>query len=501
MMNTENTWCKALGIEVPHLEAVRGHSAANTYALLLVALLERGEPMPLTEVAKRFEEAGVAPAERALLSLKRCRPARPPIYRDGDLYSLDTHDSDADLWAFRLGLRPPRVPRLRLVRPEPEPLPSPDEPLTVAELQEAWRHGVTSEFSALRTAVCVLDAHDRALRPEEAVEFVAALSKWSMLRAASAKHWHRGAPIRVKEDGRWELDADHLAVRSARKAVRDRVEMLRRPGRTPPDPAVIRANLTIAEEKREAHARRLARLRRVIVHTFPARDPRAVVLLDVNRRQIETWFADEFDAAREKLAEYDLLVAVGVRGLLQSLDFDPGDRRLAELGPPQKTKKLNRQGRTLKITLDLLVRGSCEISRPFGDAEKMRGYLRDGKRTKLSRRLVADAKSLFALYQYGRLHGAVRLRWGFLDEMIRAPWVHYDELSLHRLVKRAWEQGAPLEIIVRSAPGWKDPWSRARRVYVQQQQHGWHWWLMDADGNTFEREEIQLIRLAGQDPE
>ena len=31
------------------------------------------------------------------------------------------------------------------------------------------------------------------------------------------------------------------------------------------------------------------------------------------------------------------------------------DQRLDELGPPQKTRQLNRRGRTLKINLDLLV--------------------------------------------------------------------------------------------------------------------------------------------------
>ena len=223
-----------------------------------------------------------------------------------------------------------------------------------------------------------------------------------------------------------------------------------------------------------------------------------VVLLDVNRRQIETYFADEFGAVRKKLAEYDLIAAVGVRGLLPSLEFDPGDRRLADLGPPQKTKKLNRWGRILKITLDLLVRGSCGISRPFGDAEKMRGYLRDGKRTQLSRRLMADAKSLFALYQYGRLHGAVRLRWGFLDEMIPAPWVHRDELGLYRLLKRAHEQRSPLDIVAGGAPGWENPWSRARRAYVEQEEGGWHWWLVDEQGIPFETNEVQLVRPAGR---
>ena len=72
----------------------------------------------------------------------------------------------------------------------------------------------------------------------------------------------------------------------------------------------------------------------------------------------------------------------------------PGDGRLAELGPSQKTKTLNRRGRTLKITTSLLVRGSCRISRPFGDEKVLHTYLRDGTSTKLRRRLEADAKSL-----------------------------------------------------------------------------------------------------------
>ena len=71
-----------------------------------------------------------APAHRALASLKRCKPARPPIYRDGTLYALDAYDDEVDLWAFRLGLKPPRAPAVAIARPDPGPLPSPDEPLT-----------------------------------------------------------------------------------------------------------------------------------------------------------------------------------------------------------------------------------------------------------------------------------------------------------------------------------------------------------------------------------
>src|SRR5690606_35838692 len=113
-----------------------------------VALLERGGPMTLEDVAARFAEAGVAAtAGEALASLKRCKPARAPIYRDGDLYALDPYDDEVGFWLFRLGLRPPRVAPLRIVARAEGPLPSADAPVTVAALDEAWREGVPGTWS------------------------------------------------------------------------------------------------------------------------------------------------------------------------------------------------------------------------------------------------------------------------------------------------------------------------------------------------------------------
>src|SRR4051812_34686935 len=74
-----NDWCRTLGIEPPRLESVANHRDANTFALLLVALLEHGRPMTLVEVAQAFENAGIAERSRALLSLQRCKPGRPPV--------------------------------------------------------------------------------------------------------------------------------------------------------------------------------------------------------------------------------------------------------------------------------------------------------------------------------------------------------------------------------------------------------------------------------------
>lgn len=204
MTISTNAYCAALGIPVPRMEDARSSPDANYYGLLLVALLERGGPLTLEEAASRFEEAGVASAREALDSLKRCQPARPPIYRDGKHYALDPHDDEADLWAFRLGLRPPRGQPLQVVRPDSGPLRTVDQRLTVPELDEAWREGISNSWSAQRIAVSVLDAHDAAMAPDEALAFVQARSQSSLLKADSAQYWRQCAAIRVRDDGRSE---------------------------------------------------------------------------------------------------------------------------------------------------------------------------------------------------------------------------------------------------------------------------------------------------------
>lgn len=491
-----NRYCEALGIGVPVLERVKDQRDANTYSLLLVALLERGEAMTLAEVAERFAAAGVAPAERALKSLKRCQPARAPVYRDGDRYSLDPHDAQLDLWAFRLGLRPAKMPRLSVVRSAPETPPDIDEPLTVAELDEAWHHASLNSWSSSRLVLAVLDAQGEAMAPEAVVASVAARSQWNSLSPDSKKFRSRRTTVHVRDDGRWEIGDDHGALLTARKAVRDRVQMLRRSTSPRQDPVMIEASRRAYERRRAAHAAELAALRRVLVHTFPANLPVAVVLVDVAESTIETFLEAELESARERLSGYDSIAAIEVRTTLRLLAFDPGERRLAELGPPQKSMTLNKRGRTLKITTALLVQGSCGIARPFGDPETMTAYLREGQTTRFRRRLEADAKSLFALYQYGRLHGAVRLRWGFLDAMIPAPWRHPDESSLYHLMQEVQKRGDALEIVTGSAPGWADPWSRARCCHVNLDAERYLLTLVDEEGFPVDERDVQLARLA-----
>ena len=95
-----------------------------------------------------------------------------------------------------------------------------------------------------------------------------------------------------------------------------------------------------------------------------------------------------------------------------------------------------------------------------------------------------------------RLHRAVRLRWGFLDEFIPAPWVHRDEPTLHDLEKSALAMNVPLEVVVGSAPGWSEPWSRARLAWVERDPNGWKNWLVGEDGTVIDEADVQRARLS-----
>lgn len=493
MVAVANAYCERVGISVPSLAAMRVHPEANTYAFLIVALLEHGRPMTLDEVARRFEAAGIACADDAYAALRRCRPARPPVFRDGELYALDPLDDELDRWAFRLGLRPPRVPRRE--PPPPPPRPPASQRLGVDELDTAWRAGVhLMSWSAQRIALAILDAHDRPMQPDEVVAFVAARTRWHKLVSGPTTFRRAGAAIAIGADGAWSIVPGAPELVMARDAVRDAIERLRRyPVRSTPEQ--IEESRRAVEKRRAAHADELAVLRRVIVHAFPARAPRIVVLVDVEQRELATYLDEQLADLGPVLERYEVLCGVDIRATLRKLAIDPRDRRLAELAPPQKSIRLDRSGRTLKITTAMLVQSSCGISRPFGDPDKLHAYLASGQITHLQHRLEADAKSLFALHQYGKVHGCVRLRRGSLDRRFPVPWHHHDEPTLYHLKREAHRLAMGIIAVVGSAPGWEDPWSLARRLDVVRGASEYELMLFDELGGYVDDRDVQLARL------
>ena len=495
MLAASNTYCERLGISVPSLTAVQAHPEANTYALLIVTLLEHGQPMTLADVAQKFEAAGVVShVDDAYFSLKLCRPARPPVYRDGDLYALDPHDHELDRWAFRLGLRPPRVP---MREPAPlRPRPPATQRLSVDELDEAWRNDANlMSWSAQRIALAVLDAHDFPMAADNVVAFVSGRTSWHKLTAGPPTFRRSGAAVAVTANDTWSIVPGAAEVIMARDGVRDAIDRIRRwPVRSTAEE--IKASSDAYERRRRAHAAELATLRRVIVHAFPARSPSAVVLVDLDRRELTTLIGDQLSQVGPLLQPFDVLAGVDIRTTLRGLGIDPAERRLAELGPPQKSVGFTTTKRTLKITTAMLIQGSCGISRPLGTLKQLRAYVANGQRAKLQARLEADAKALYALHEYGRVHGCVRLRWGSLDQMFPVPWHHRDEPTLYHLRREAFDLSIGIVAVVGSAPEWDaEPWSRARRLEVVRGERQHDLMLFDELGRYVDDRDVQLARL------
>jgi len=274
--NDSNLWCQTLGIEPPRLEAVARHREANTYARLIVALLEHGEAMTLAEVAARFERAGISGAADALRTLSRCRPARPPVYRDGDRYYLDPHDDDLDLWVFRLDLRPPKqTPSPRVVKPPPAPLPPPSVPVTRDELSEAWKNASLYPWSAQRLALAFLDATGGPAAPAEVVAFIRGCTDYETLSRATAQFGRRGCPVVILQDGRWAMAANvEDALVAMRKAVRTRLETVRRWASVRPDPSASAQSIEASRLRRAEHGAEIAKLKRALIIAHPAKAPR-----------------------------------------------------------------------------------------------------------------------------------------------------------------------------------------------------------------------------------
>lgn len=59
---------------------------------------------------------------------------------------------------------------------------------------------------------------------------------------------------------------------------------------------------------------------------------------------------------------------------------------------------------------------------------------------------------------------------------------------------RRW--GERLVVVVGSAPGWGEPWSRTRLAYIEQDANGWWTRLVDEDGFPIDEAEVQRARLS-----
>lgn len=491
---------------MPQLAEFVGRRELKLFDLMVVALLEHGAPLSIERLAVLLSAAGVGSGTGDMVySLKKSWHGMEPVYRDAEgRLALNLSSRELDRRLFRLGLRGSRTaaPRVDL-QPAPAPTIPDDVPLSEDEVRWAFAGQSLSAVSPLRQVAAVLDAVGQPMTVAALDAYLSNLTAHRYPLGEETILGWRSACIDRDPEERLCLDRTASDVPAMRRAIRKLAVKGREQEFRQQQFDRFRKVREAELAQEHAQARQVAaRLRRAVLRVVPDSGPvAAAVLLDVGARTIRTFVGGELAELPAMLGTFDLVAALYVRETLQSIGFADADRfRLVDLKPPQKTRRLNRQGRTLAITPELLITSTTGISHPLGDPAKTADYLASGHETKLRRRLESDAKSLFAFYRYGALHGCVRLRWGFLDETLPADWAVPGEESLYAMLHAFHAANQPVEIVWGSAPGWADPWSRARRVTIVALD-GWSA-LVEGDDQQWQvsRYEIQAVRPASERP-
>ncbi len=499
-------YCDRLDLPAPRLEEFVGKRDVKLFDLMVVALLEQGAPLSSELLAARLTAAGAEAATGDMAySLKKAWHGMEPVYCDAEgRWGLNLSSSELQYRLGRLGLRGARTGPV-LAQPDPAPEPVPDDvPLTEAELRWAFADRSLYSISLLRQVAAVLDAAGKPMDMADLNAYLSGLSRWRLaITEESIRGW-RTPCVQRDADGRLWLDRTAAEVAAMRRAVRK----LAAPGRLRDmrDERWKRhaeeRQVVLARERQQAR-QTAAEMRRALLHVFPAKGAAtAAVLLDIGSRVIETVLGDRLHELPARLEAFDLVAALRVRETLQAVGVHGADRfRLVDLKPPQKTRRLNRQGRTLTISPELLITSTTGTSRPLGDPAKMAAYLAAGDSAKLTRRLESDVKALFAFYQYGVMHRCVRLRWGFLNEVLPVDWAVPGDPSLYDALREYQATNQRVDIVWGSAPGWSDPWSRARRVNIVSFDAGLL--IVESDGVQWQipHYDIQAVRPAPDIPE
>ena len=498
-----NHYCGRIGIRAPVLEELTFIKDLKLFHFMVLAILENAGPMSLPDIATRLESIGLTSRLGNLLSsLKKAWHGKEPVYKTPDgLYDVNPDSHETNYLALIAGLKDPKgLP----TPPAPKPIHVKhcSEVLSKDELKNEFKNIPSNALLVSHQIAAVLEAHGEVMTLAQINAFLDEV--WDEREPFTLKRVLkcRSYLFQVSADERVQLTALPTEMFAVREKLRQMaVKEATKRAQNEHINEMISQRQEYSEQREKEKQEQLSKLRRAVIYGFFDRNLLAAAVLDCEKRLISTYVGDELQQLPRNLQQFNLLAGLNVREILHGFALEALSWRIIDLGPPQKTRTINKSGRLLHIDIEMLISASVQISRPLGDPQKILSYLQNGEDTKLRRRLEANVKSLYAFYNFTRLHGVARLRWGFLDECLASPsWRIPGDISLYSIAKEAQETNTPVDIVCGSAPGWADPWSRAIRRKVLDIR-GWHL-IVEENGipMQIDKMEIQAIRLASPEP-
>jgi len=164
-----------------------------------------------------------------------------------------------------------------------------------------------------------------------------------------------------------------------------------------------------------------------------------------------------------RLEEFDVLAGVDLRISLRALRLDPERWLLAELRPVQRTCRPAGRS-TVPVTLPAVVQATTGVPRVPADASAW-GRLLDPKRLhEVAGRLATEARVLCLLYEYGALHGGVRVRARPGDRLLPVDWGLRGDPDMHSVLDAAMRAWVPVDLVIGAPPDSVNPWAHAVRA-------------------------------------
>jgi hypothetical protein len=188
-------------------------------------------------------------------------------------------------------------------------------------------------------------------------------------------------------------------------------------------------------------------------------------VIDLHSRAVQVFVGDDLLDLAARLEEFDVLAGVDLRVSLRALGLDPERWLLAELRPVQRTFRPADRS-PVPVTLPAVVQATTGVARVQADAATW-GRLLDPKRLHgVAGRLATEARALCLLYEYGVLHGGVRVRTRPGDRLLPVEWGLRGDPDMHSVLDAAMRACVPVDIVVGPPPDLADPWTHVVRADI-----------------------------------
>jgi len=468
MPSPVNRYCERLGIPVPSVEDAARRPGITLAQIAAVVLLEHGGPLSIQEIATRLGRADLPPRlarPDLVAALKKAWHGQPPLVRDGDRLAIDLLSSELRSVEFAAGLRPPLVP-------PPAPVefrqPGDDEPLSQEDVTAAFGERVLYGYSSIRTAAAILEGWGSPQTLDDIAARLRALTdRAGRIDDRTALAW-RTDLVTIDPHGLVHLSPLASHAPAFRRDIRRMAAGRLRASADSRQFSARQSEWTERSDQRERALMASARgARRALVHIVSGgAAPDAAALIDLTHRDVEAFGGRELSTLAARLAEFDFLAGVDLRPSLRALGLDPERWLLAELRPVQKTFRPAERSAPVPVTLPGVVKATTGVAGVPADGATWARRLDSTHRHDVAGTVADEARTLCQFFEYGALHGGVRVSRRPDDRLLPVDWAMRGDPDLHAVLDAAVRAFAAIDVVIGAPPDVADPWTRAIRAEI-----------------------------------